>query len=150
MTRWSAGEAEIEQLLSAGELEHVRGAEADGRPWVQRAHETAAAAEQVTHPPSQFALAYDAARIACTGLLTHQGLRPTTKGGHYAVDLAVRAQFGAGVRSYSALRRRRNEIEYPSMTADADVDHAESQRAVKDSKQIITAAEQLLEHLSIF
>jgi hypothetical protein len=45
-------------------------------------------------------------------------LRATSKGGHYAVDLALRAQFGAGFRSFSALRRRRNELEYPENPAE--------------------------------
>ena len=38
-----------------------------------------------------------AARQACVALLAQQGLRPTTAGGHYAVEEAIRAQFGAGL-----------------------------------------------------
>jgi phage tail tape-measure protein len=36
-------------------------------------------------------LAYDAARQACVALLAQQGLRPTTAGGHYAVEEIIRA-----------------------------------------------------------
>ena len=59
-------------------------------------------------PHSAFVLAYDASRQALTALLAHQGVRPTTRGGHYAVEQAVRAQFGLGFRQFGALRRRRN------------------------------------------
>ena len=59
-------------------------------------------------PHSAFVLAYDASRHALTALLAHQGVRPTTRGGHYAVEQAVRAQFGLGFRQFGALRRRRN------------------------------------------
>lgn len=65
-------------------------------------------------PNSAFVLAHDASRQALTALLVEQGLRPTTKGGHYAVEQAVRAQFGPGFRQFGALRRRRNELEYPN------------------------------------
>ncbi len=94
-------------------------------------------------------LAYDAARQALTALLAHQGLRPTTKGGHYAVEQAVRAQFGPGFRQFGALRRRRNELEYPERPGDeATVD--EDSESVEHSHAIITAAEGLLDQLGLF
>lgn len=34
---WSAGEATVEHLLSAGHLERVQGAQADGASWLDRA-----------------------------------------------------------------------------------------------------------------
>ena len=94
-------------------------------------------------------LAYDAARQALTALLTHQGLRPTTKGGHYAVEQAARAQFGQGFRQFGALRRRRNELEYPERPGDeASVDEASD--AVEHAEAIITAANGLLDQLGLF
>jgi hypothetical protein len=51
-------------------------------------------------------------------LLTHQGLRPTTAGGHYAVDVAVREQFSGPFEQFGALRRQRNELEYPTLATD--------------------------------
>jgi hypothetical protein len=95
------------------------------------------------------ALAYDSARQALTGLLAHQGLRPTTKGGHYALERAVRAQFGPGFRQFGALRRRRNELEYPERPgADATTD--EATEAVEHARAIINAAEGLLHRLALF
>lgn len=61
-----------------------------------RASRTLTTAETIASddPDSAFVLAYDSARYAGTALLAHQGLRPTTSGGHYAVEVALRAQFG--------------------------------------------------------
>jgi hypothetical protein len=44
-------------------------------------------------PEAAYSLAYDAARKGATALLNHQGLRPTTAGGHLAVVDTIRAQF---------------------------------------------------------
>jgi hypothetical protein len=94
-------------------------------------------------------LAYDAARQALTALLAHQGLRATTKGGHYAVEQAARAQFGPGFRQFGALRRRRNELEYPQRPGD-DATIDEATEAVDDAQAIISAARGLLDQLGLF
>lgn len=115
MARWQAGEAEIQALLSGGELQKLSGDAASGELLLAKSSTTLATARSVisSDPDSAFVLAYDASRQALTALLAHQGLRPTTRGGHYAVEQAVRAQFGSGFRQFGALRRRRNELEYP-------------------------------------
>jgi hypothetical protein len=98
---------------------------------------------------SSYVLAYDAARFACVALLTQQGLRATTEGGHHAVEHAVRAQFGEGFRPFADLRRRRNELEYPRLptdTATAD----EAQQVVEIAERLIAAADTLLGQLSFF
>jgi len=100
-------------------------------------------------PDSAFVLAYDAARQALTGLLAQQGLRPTTKGGHYAVELAVKAQFGPGFRQFGALRRRRNELEYPQRPGD-DATLEEASESIAHARQIINVAESLLDQLDLF
>lgn len=100
-------------------------------------------------PDSAFVLAYDASRQALTGLLAQQGLRPTTKGGNYAVEQAARAQFGPGFRQFGALRRRRNEWEYPERPGD-DATTEEAIEAVDHALAIVTAAEGLLDQLGLF
>jgi hypothetical protein len=100
-------------------------------------------------PDSAFVLAYDAARQALTGLLAQQGLRPTTKGGHYGLEQAVRAQFGSGFRQFGALRRRRNELEYPERPGD-EASAEEADEAVTNAEGIITAAQGLLDQLGLF
>ncbi len=151
MTRWTRGQAEIEQLLRRRELEHVTGAAADGRPLLRQAKTTAATAATLTHadPYSAYILAYDAARFACTALLAQQGLRPTTDGGHTAVAAAVRAQFGPGFRPFATMRRRRNELEYPH-TPGETATTSEAQQAITDTTAVITAAEQLIDQLTFF
>lgn len=151
MARWPRGEAEIERLLSLKHLQSVTGVAANGRPLLDKAHRTLGTAASIasTDPDSAFVLAYDAARYAATALLTEQGLRPTTSGGHVAVESAVRAQFGDGFRNFGFLRRRRNELEYPSAaTTTSDVE--EATEAVAQSRSIIEAADQLLPNLRFF
>ncbi len=151
MARWQRGEAEVEQLARREELEYVTGAAADGVPLLTQARRTVATAASVVHadPHSAYVLAYDAARYACIALLAQQGMRATTSGGHYAVERAVRAQFGEGFRPFADLRRRRNELEYPRLPADtATAD--EAQQAVETAQRLITAASQLLGQLFFF
>jgi uncharacterized protein (UPF0332 family) len=149
--RWGAGEADIDQLLAQRYLERVQGAQADGRSWLDKARQTLDAARLIAQaaPDSSIVLAYDAARQACVALLAQQGLRPTTAGGHKAVDDAVRAQFGAGLRAFGGLRRRRNELEYPDYpTEKASTD--EATEALQTATEIIDAASQLLPNLGFF
>jgi hypothetical protein len=151
MARWTHGEAEIEQLLARRELERVTGASANGRPLLDQARTTAATAATLTCTDaySAYILAYDACRFACTALLTQQGLRPTTDGGHIAVATAVRAQFGPGFRSFNTMRRRRNELEYPNVPGETATT-SEAEQAVTDADSLISTASQLLDQLPLF
>ncbi|MDA8322286.1 MAG: HEPN domain-containing protein [Actinomycetota bacterium] len=151
MTRWQRGEAEIERMLADGQLQALTGAAADGGQWLARAHRTLSTATGAVDadPDSAFTLAYDAARFACTALLAQQGLRATTRGGHYAVEIAVRGQFGAAFDRYGGLRRQRNDIEYPVMAA-ARLTPDDARSAVAVASELTDAAERLLPHLGIF
>jgi hypothetical protein len=151
MKRWARGEAEIEQMLSDGQLQRVTAAGANGEPWLAKATATIATARSISTPDpgSAYTLAYDAARFACVGLLAQQGLRPTTKGGHYAVQVAVTRQFGAAFDPYAVMRRRRNELEYPEFP-DETVEQDEATQAIASAIAIIDAAGKLLEHLGLF
>ncbi|MEP6528275.1 MAG: HEPN domain-containing protein [Nocardioidaceae bacterium] len=151
MARWKRGEAEVEALIAAGDLQKLTGDAANGERLLEKAAvtlETAGSAVE-RDPDSAFVLAYDAARQALTGLLAHQGLRPTTKGGHYAVEQAVRAQFGPGFRQFGALRRRRNELEYPERRGD-DATVEEASESIEHAQAIITVAEGLVDQLGLF
>lgn len=141
----------MEELLRGRELEHVAGAAADGSPLLAQAERTAATAAGLvaTDAYSAYVLANDATRFACVALLAQQGLRSTTSGGHYAVERAVRAQFGPGFRPFGDLRRRRNELEYPRLPADT-ASEDEATHAVRAAQQLITAAKALLGQLSFF
>ena len=151
MARWQRGEAEVEKLIRSRELEHVTGLAADGAPLLAQAQKTAVTAAGLVQADahSAYVLAYDAARFACIALLAQQGMRATTDGGHYAVERAVRAQFGEGFRPFADLRRRRNELEYPRLPADTPTAD-EAQQAVEAAQRLIAAADTLLGQLSFF
>ena len=151
MARWKRGESEVEALVASGDLQKLTGEAANGKRLMDKAAVTLETARSAMKrdPDSAFVLAYDASRQALTALLAHQGLRPTTKGSHYAVEQAVRSQFGPGFRQFGALRRRRNELEYPRHPSDdATVD--EASESVDHAQAIITAAEGLLDQLGLF
>jgi HEPN domain-containing protein len=151
MARWKRGQSDVESLIGSGELQKLTGDAANGERLLEKAAVTLETARSAVgrDPDSAFVLAYDAARQAVTGLLAHQGLRPTTKGGHYAVEQAVRAQFGPGFRQFGALRRRRNELEYPERPGD-DATIEEATEAVDQAQVIVTAAQGLLDQLGLF
>jgi hypothetical protein len=151
VSKWPRGEAQVEELLSRRELERITGAAADGAPLLAQANRTTTTAAGLvgTDPYSAYVLAYDAARFGCVALLAQQGLRATSSGGHYAVEQAVRAQFGPGFRPFGDLRRRRNELEYPRHPADT-ASEGEARQAIEVARQLIRAAEALIEQLSFF
>jgi len=146
MSRWPRGEAQIEQLIATKALQQVIGGQANGEHLLRKASRTLETAGQIADedPDSTYVLAYDAARYAGTA-----SLRPTTSGGHYAVEVALRAQFGEGFRSFGAMRRRRNELEYPTGPGETTT-HEEALRAIQDAEALLQAAQQLLPTLSIF
>ena len=151
MSQWARGEADIELMLTKGELQRTTGSAANGEPWLVKASATVMTAESIasSDPNSAYTLAYDAARFACLGLLARQGLRATTEGGHYAVQRAMLRQFGATFDAFGVMRRRRNELEYPDFP-DEKVEAHEAAKAIKDATSIIEAARKLLDHLGLF
>ena len=151
MSRWPRGEAEVEQLIAAKQLQRVVGGQANGEHLMEKAARTVATAGEIARddPDSAYVLAYDAARYSATALLAQQGLRPTTSGGHYVVEVALRAQFGDGFRGFGAIRRRRNELEYPSGPGETTT-KLEARKAIQDAEGLLLAAQQLLPTLSIF
>ena len=149
--RWSAGEAAVERLLDQGHVERVQGAQADGDAWLERARRSLDAARIVAEaaPDSSVVLSYDAARQACVALLAQQGLRPTTSGGHYAIEEVIRAQFGGSLRAFGGLRRRRNELEYPLYPGE-EATAGEAAEALSTAGEIIDAVAQILPNLGFF
>ncbi|WP_346008587.1 hypothetical protein [Janibacter terrae] len=149
-THWSRGESDIEAMVSRGELEAIRGSATDGGRLLDEARTRLRTGENAADDPSgAFTLVYDAARLACTALLAQQGVRPTRSGGHLSVQDAMRAQFGDGFRDLGWMRRRRNEIEYPS-TPGVGVTGAELHDAIAATRQMIEHAEKLLPNLGMF
>lgn len=148
---WARGADLVRALLDESRLQQVGGAAADGTPLLARARRTLRTAATLvgSDDDSALVLAYDAARQAGSALLAHQGLRATQRGGHYAVEQVLRAQFGSGFRPFGDLRRRRHEIEYPAVTGD-DVSSAEAREAVDTAAAIVASAAALLPSLGIW
>ena len=148
---WQSGTQELIAALRAGELQQVPGGQAAGDGWIAQARRKYETARLISDadPETAYVTAYDAARFAVVGVLAQQGLRATQKGGHLAVEPAVRAQFGPSFVTFSTLRRRRAELEYPSYPGEK-VDEGELLDALRTVEQIIDGAAQLLPHLSIF
>jgi hypothetical protein len=100
-----------------------------------------------TDPEGSYTLAYDAARKTATALLAHQGLRPTTAGGHIAVVEAIQAQFPdvPGLRSLDRMRRRRNQAEYPDPAGYDPLTKEEASEAAVVAEQDVASAVKLLD-----
>jgi hypothetical protein len=149
--RWSTGATEVEQLLARGHIERVQSAQADGASWLDRARRSLDAARVIAQgsPDNSVVLAYDAARQACVAILAQQGLRPTTAGGHYAVEEVIRAQFGPALRAFGGLRRRRNELEYPLYPTE-QATPAEAAETLQTAAELIDAAVKLVPNLGFF
>lgn len=151
MTRWTRSEAEVAALLRSADLQQLTGSQANGDQFLTKARRIIASAAGLvaSDPDSAFVLAYDAARHAGVALLAHQGLRATSKGGPYALDLTLRAQFSPGFRQFSSLRRRRNELEYPAASAES-TSQQEAQEAVDTATALIADAARLLPLLGLW
>jgi hypothetical protein len=147
---WERGRARIEELLASGELERAAPNEDHARRLLA---EAAAHLEAVTRvldvdAAGALQLAYDAARKAAVALLAVQGLRPTVKGGHIAVQDAVVAQFGGpeGMGAFARLgrmRRQRHAAEYPTESTPT-VTRRDAEEAGRDARPLVSAAEGLL------
>lgn len=149
MARWSKGSEVIERLLDDRHLEEVPAdAETvDRLITTARRHIASATTNAESDPEGALALAYDAARKTATALLGHQGLRPTSAGGHIAVVDAINAQFPGveGLRSIDRLRRRRNQAEYPDPRDYDPVTKDEVDDAIAAASACVNGAEKLLD-----
>jgi uncharacterized protein (UPF0332 family) len=148
---WQLGRERIEDLLARGELERVVPGDAVTDRLLDDARRHLATAETALRSgdlAGAYQLAYDALRKSAASLLSAQGLRATSRGGHIAIQDAVVAQFGTSAqvfRSFSRIRRARNSLEYPGST-DAPGPSAEDvANAIKVATQAHEAAATILE-----
>lgn len=151
MARWKRGEATIERLLAAGELDRIGKSVSDGSAVLEQARRRLKIAEAALEidPDGAYTNAYDAARLAATSLLTQQGLRPTSAGEHRAVEESLLAQFGSGFAKFSVLRRRRHELDYPD-TSYSEASDDEAQDAVSTARLFTETAAKILPGLGFF
>jgi hypothetical protein len=147
---WAPGRDRIQQLLDGGELEQVTPDDRVAARLLRDAGlhlDTATAALAAGDLSGSYQLAYDALRKSSAALLAVQGLRPTSRGGHIAVQDAIAAQFGNSVRVFRAfgrIRRARNNFEYPDSavsgpTPDDVRDALDTATSTRDSAATILA-----------
>ena len=97
INRWEPGRADINAQLTAGYLQKVKPDRRLAELYIEHAKLHLAASRQTLgiDATGSFQLAYDASRKALAAVLENQGLRATSKGGHRAVEDALRAPTGA-------------------------------------------------------
>lgn len=123
--KWNQGRAEIDAMLSTGELQRVPASREHADNLLDQATQHLASARAVveTDPEGAYAIGYDASRKALAAVLENQGLRVTSRGGHIAIYRAVHGQLdpplGPTLRPFDRMRRRRNSLEYPDFEAPA-------------------------------
>jgi HEPN domain-containing protein len=156
MGRWRKREEQVTGLVEQRHLQQVAADSQTAAALLASAgrHVDSARRTVDTDPEAAYALAYDAARKSATALLAHQGLRPTTSGGHIAVVDAICAQFPGvpGLTSLDRLRRRRNQAEYPNPTSYDPISVDEANDAIETASRCVSSANRLLQldELGIF
>lgn len=153
--RWQQGRERIEEMLNQRLLERVSADRALAEAMLAVANKHLAAAKHTLEVDSvgSFQLAYDGARKALSALLQTQGLRATSKGGHRAVEDALRAQLvppmEKQMNSFGWMRKLRNDSEYPN--ADRDVaDHQAAISAHTTCAEIIVMVKQLINEMPVY
>ena len=104
-------------------------------------------------PEGAYSALYDAARKALVAVLEVQGLRPTTKGGHFiiceALEVQINPPFDDVIAPFNRIRKMRNAQEYPNL----EQPELTSEDVLEDlakSTRIVEIAQTLLDQFSVF
>ncbi len=155
INRWDRGRAEVDGLLADGHLQKVKPDRnlADLAIGQAKRHLDASHHTLEVDPVGSFQLAYEASRKAFAAVLENEGLRATSKGGHRAIEDALRAQLvpplGKQISNFGWMRSLRNASAYPSFerpTADAD----DARKAQLMADELIALAEKLLDQMPVY
>jgi len=154
MSSWPTGIETIKQLLAADNLQKVAPSREAASASLDAAARHLDSALQVADadPDGAYTLLYDAARKSLVAVLQTQGLRATSRGGHYAIQEAITAQFTKppprdAFRAFARLRRTRNQIEYDDISAVTSEDiHADADVV----RRLHATAAQLAQVLPVF
>lgn len=153
--QWEQGRATIDELIATAQIERVQPSreQADALLMAARAHIKSAVAVQDSDPDGAYSLVYDGARKALAAVLANEGLRATSRGGHVAVYEAVSAQLvppmAGVVRPFNRMRRRRNEVEYPSVD-NPDVTASEVVEDLPRAVALIDTAERVIPEMDVY
>lgn len=151
---WVRGRDEILGMLERAELTRVVADVGLAERLIASAKRHLTSAEQLSDedPELAYAAIHDAVRKAMAAMLQAQGLRPTTTGGHLAVQHAVRAQFGSSMgkllRPVDRIRITRNRVEYPDSETWIDADAVLAD--LPAAHELVNAADKSIGHLTVF
>lgn len=153
MNAWQEGADTIREMITAGDLQLVNATVDDALDMLQVATKHVVSAQTIAEddPDGAFAMLYDAARKSLAAVLLAQGVRATSKGGHYVVQQAIAAQFTKPpprdtFRRFGRLRRTRNNIEYGDYASTSEDVEAD----VESVRSIVSVASQIVPHLGLF
>lgn len=146
MSPWSPGAHVVQELIASGRLSRLQGADAGVEGLMTRAGQQLESARSLlaSDPVTAYVVAYDAAKHAGMALLAEQNLRATAQGGHVAIEQALAAQFKGVFDGFGRLRRRRNELDYPTGPEDS-AQTAEVERALGIAASLVDSARRLLD-----
>lgn len=151
---WPRGRDEILALLDHEELTQVVADPALAEHLLAAASRHLVSAETLcdSDPELAYAALYDAIRKAMSAMLQAQGLRPTSAGGHVAVQRAIQAQFGASMgallRPVNRIRTTRHAVQYPDVETYVDADQVRAD--LPAAVALVNAATQAVAHLPVF
>ena len=151
---WVRGRDEILGMLGRAELTRVVADVGLAERLIASAKRHLTSAEQLSDedPELAYAAIHDAVRKAMAAMLQAQGLRPTTAGGHLAVQHAVRAQFGSSMgkllRPVDRIRITRHRVEYPDSETWIDADAVLAD--LPAAHELVNAADKAIGHLTVF
>lgn len=150
--RWEQGRDVIDRLVASKELDRVTASHemaalllADSERHLETARKIA---KEGLDLPAAYTVSYDAARKALAAVLQIQGLRPSSRGGHTVIGLALEAQLNKSdeLKAFQVMRRTRNLYEYPSDT-EREADPEEIRDQIEDTEDIIAYAWKLIDIL---
>ncbi|WP_353109152.1 hypothetical protein [Gordonia sp. (in: high G+C Gram-positive bacteria)] len=149
---WGIGRSDVQLLLADKDIERIDGDAANGAFLLDAARLRLESARtlQTSDPVSSFEIAYEGVRHAATALLTQQGLRPTSNGGHRAICRVVVAQFGPGFDFFNRMRQIRNTVEYQRGPGALEIQAAVVDEAMRYLGEIIDRSERLLPELPMW
>lgn len=104
-------------------------------------------------PEGAYSALYDAARKALVAVLEVQGLRPTTKGGHFiiceALEVQINPPFNEVISTFNRIRKMRNAQEYPQIES-PELKTEDVLEDLEKSKKIVALAYHLLDQFPVF
>lgn len=119
MQKTEASKAKIEKLIAKKLLEKVTPDQDFAKRLLEQAtnHLNSAEISMSSDPEGAYCLLYDASRKSLSAILSIEGLRPTSFGGHVVIYDALISMCTMEevqiVAPFGKMRRRRNAVEYP-------------------------------------